>query len=150
MKRFLVALITAMIPLVMGSGAADAQRRGGVVVYRGGGGAAFRAGNFVRGPAVYRAPLVRTAWVGGPRFAYGARIYPNYVRYGAIGAYPFYRSYGGGCWQWRLVPTAFGLQWRMINMCFAPARFVMPSPRVYRTGYPLAHPGFYPRFYRPF
>ena len=43
---------------------------------------------------------------GGPRFFVGGPFY-----YGAYDGY-------GGCYVRRLVPTPFGLRWRLINRCY--------------------------------
>ena len=127
MKKIVLSFATALIPLAMGATAADAQRvivgpgydrGGGVVVYRGG-------------------PVYRGArFAGCPRYVYGPR---RYVRYGAaagfVGAYPSYRTYTGGCYRWRLVPTPIGMQWRMVNLCYAPVQFVPAYPYRYRGIY---------------
>lgn len=55
-------------------------------------------------------PAWNRRWARGPGF-WGPTI--------AFGGGPFlYDFAGGGCWQRRLVPTPFGLRWRLVNVCF--------------------------------
>ena len=112
MKKLVPTFAAAFTLLAMGAPAADAQ------IY-------FGSGYY--GPrAFYGGPYYRRAFYG-PRRWYG----PGYV-----GIYPrYYRSYATGCFRWRLVPTAIGPQWRMVNICYAPA-FVGPA-------YPYRYRGFY-------
>ena len=114
MKMGLLTFAAALIPLAIGASAADAQ----VIV----------------GPGYYDGPGYRGAAVlGSPRYFYGPRRW-----YGArfAGAYPAYRPYAGGaCYRWRTVPTAIGPQWRMVNVCYAPASFVPAYPYRYRARY---------------
>lgn len=121
MKKIVLSFAAALIPLAMGATAADAQR---VIV-----GPGYDRGS---GVVVYRG----ARFVGGPRYVNGQR---RYVRYGAaagfVGAYPSYRTYTGGCYRWRLVPTPIGMQWRMVNLCYAPVQFVPAYPYRYRGIY---------------
>jgi hypothetical protein len=56
-----------------------------------------------------------------------------------VGAYPYYASYYGGCRRWRVVPTPWGPQWRLVNVCYAPVG--------YGYGYGAYPVGFYGGIY---
>jgi hypothetical protein len=35
-----------------------------------------------------------------------------------FGLYSYSPGYYDGCWQRRLVPTPYGLRWRLVNVCY--------------------------------
>jgi hypothetical protein len=113
MKKLFLMLAAAFTLLAMAAPAADAQIYFGPGYY---GPRYFGPGYY--GPRFYGGPYYRRAvYFGGPRYFYGPRRWygPRF-----IGVYPAYRPYAG-CLRWRLVPTAIGPQWRMVNVCYAPA-----------------------------
>ena len=101
-------------------------RRAGFVA-----GPRFRRAGFVGGPGFRRAGFVGGSrwvggrrWVGGPRWWGGRRfVRAGFVGAGFVGAYPYYARYYGGCRRWRVVPTPWGPQWRLVNVCYAPIGF---------------------------
>jgi hypothetical protein len=140
MKKILLSLAASLIIVASFATSADAQRgRGGPGIGRGGGGGfvgvrggGFRGG-FVGGPGVRRAGFVgrpgfrragfvgRPGWIGGRRWV-GGRWWGHrrFIRHGFVGAYPYYAGYYGGCRRWRLVPTPWGPQYRLVNVCYSP------------------------------
>jgi hypothetical protein len=145
MKKVLISLAATMILVAGFATSADAQRgRGGGPGVGRGGGAGFvgvRGGGarFVGGPGFRRAGFIGgPGWVGGRRFVggpgwVGGRRFVGgpwwghrrpFIRAGFIGAgfgYPYYAY--GGCRRWRVVPTPWGPQWRLVNVCYAPVGF---------------------------
>jgi hypothetical protein len=72
---------------------------------------------FARTPGNFAAPQNHVAaggWRGhGRRFGYG---FGGLYAFGGPDYYG-YDAYGDGCWQRRLVPTPFGLRWRLVDVC---------------------------------
>jgi hypothetical protein len=153
MKKVLLSLAATLIMVAGFATNADAQRRGGPGFYRGTGGgfvavrsgggfrvagAGFRRAGFVGGPRW----VGGRRWVGGPRW-WGPRRFVGYgvgAGFVAAGAYPYYAGYyGGGCRRWRVVPTPWGPQWRLVNLCYAPIAYGYGYGYGYRP-YPI---GFY-------
>lgn len=159
MTKVLLSLSATLILVAGFATDADAQRRGGPGVYRGGGAGfvgspGFRRAGFVGGPGFRRAAFVGgpgwvggRRWVGGPRW-WGPRRFAGagFVGAGivAVGAYPYYAGYYGygGCRRWQVVPTPWGPQWRLINVCYAPVGYYG-----YGYGYRPYPVGFYGGIY---
>ena len=57
----------------------------------------------------------------GPRYYGGGPYYRRWYGAGYVRVNPFYRPYATSCFRWQLIPTSIGPQWRMVNMCPAPA-----------------------------
>jgi hypothetical protein len=144
MRKILLSLAAATIVVAASVDTASAQRRGGAGFHGGGfhgGGGMIRGGGF-RGGFVGGPGFRRAGFVGGPRFVggrwagggprwWGHRRFVRFGGVGFVGAYPYYAGYYGGCNRWRLVPTPWGPQYRLVNVCYGPV--------VYGGGYP----GFY-------
>jgi hypothetical protein len=143
-RTALLSLAAATIVFAASIDTADAQRRGGGGFHRGGGfhggGAMIRGGGFHRG--FVGGPGIRRGFVGGPRFVGGRHFvghrfghrrhffgHRRFARFGigagfiGVGAYPYYAGYYGGCNRWRLVPTPWGPQYRLINVCYGPVGY---------------------------
>ena len=97
MRSKMIAMAAAIVlgTATMATGAMAAPHMGG---HPGGGGFASPGGH----------PGGGFAFHGGPGF-----------RGGVGGLYAFGgQAYYGGCWQRRLVPTPFGMRWRLVNVCY--------------------------------
>ena len=147
MTKILLSLAATLIMVAGFATNADAQRRGGPGMYRGGGvgfvgGPGIRRAGFVGGPGIRRAAFVGgPGWVGGRRWVGGPGWWGGrrFVRAGFIGAglgYGGYYGYGyGGCAAWRIVATPWGPQYRLVNVCYSPVGYGYGYGYPYRAGF---------------
>ena len=130
----MVAVVAAMRHLGGGGGghAAFGGGGGGHAAFGGGGHAAFGAG-----PSAFSGRTAAAAPSAGGNFSHGYNghgynghghdHFGHGFRGGFGGLYAFggpgyydddyYDNYDNGCWVRRLVPTPYGLRWRLVDVC---------------------------------